>query len=325
MAIPTGIAGQVGVKTETTHGTAVTVDRFYEFNSESIEGDIGRLESQGIRAGNRILRSDRWAVGAKTVGGDLEMELHSKSMGLWLQHMFGSIAITTPDGGTLSRDHTATPGDLPAGLTVQVGRPDESGTVRPYTYEGCVVESWELSAKTDEIGMLKVTLNGEDWTTATALATASYPTDTQLLTFVGATLSIAGSAVDCTELTLTGSNSLKTDRTKIGSQVRRQPVEADRREYGGEAGLYFPDLTAYNRFVNGTEAALVALWRGSLIEGSLYYQLEVTCNVRFDKPSGPNVSGPDELMVSMPFKCLDTGAGAGSAITAVYRTTDTVS
>ena len=324
MAIPTGIAAQLGIKEETTHGTPVVVDRFYEIVSAPFALTIERMESAGLRAGTRVLRSDRWVAGAKSATGTVNMEVANKSMGLWLKHMFGTIATTQPDAGGSPTvyDHTATPGDLPVGLTIQVGVPDETGAVQPYTYEGCVVESWELGATVGEIGKLTASIDAEDEKTATALASASYPTGLTLLTFVEATLDIAGTTTDVKSFTVAGSNSLETGRGKLGSALRKKPAETTQREYTGTVDAYFNGLTAYNRFVTGTEAALVARFTGATIAGVYTYELTVTMNVRFDGDT-PTVDGPDEIMQPLTFKCLDTGAGPSTAISALYRTTDT--
>jgi hypothetical protein len=307
---------------ETTYGTPVTPTRGYEFNSESMALDIERLESAGLRAGTRVLRSDRWAAGAKSVGGTIEMDLQNKSFGLWLKHMFGGFAVATPGGATNARTHTATPGDLPVGLTVQVGRASENGTVNAFTYHGCKVASWDLSADVGEIGKLSVDLIGEDEDTSTSLATASYASSSSLLVFTQATLSVAGSDVDVRSATLAGDNGLDVDRYKLGSALRKAPVEAAMRAYTGTLDAYFANLTAYNRFVNGTEAALVLEFVGATIEGAFNFGLEVTCNVRFDGET-PTVGGPDEIAQSLPFKCVSADGTPGSAITAVYTTTDT--
>ena len=97
------------------------------------------------------------------------------------------------------------------------------------------------------------------------------------------------------------------------------------RRYAGNVAAWFEDLTAYNRFVSGTEAALVAKFQGALIESvtpDYYYELEVTANVRFDGDT-PEVSGPDELEQRLPYVCVDDGSGPDSAISVLYRTTDT--
>lgn len=128
MPIPTGLAAQLGIAEETTHGTAVVVDRFYEIISAPFSLEIERMESAALRAGTRVLRSDRWVAGARSVSGTVNMEIANQSMGLWLHHMFGTIVTDQPDvgGSPTVYDHTATPGDLPVGLTIQVGVPRRS-------------------------------------------------------------------------------------------------------------------------------------------------------------------------------------------------------
>lgn len=322
MPIPSGLSAQVMIAEEVTYGTPVTPTRGYEFNSESMALDIERLESAGLRAGTRVLRSDRWAPGAKSVGGTIEMDLQTKSFGLWLKHMFGEFGVTTPGGATNARHHTATPGDLPVGLTVQVGRTSQDGTTRPFTYHGCMVAGWDISADVGEIGKVSVDLIGEDEDTSTGLATASYASSSSLLVFTQATLNVAGSPIDVRSATIAGDNGLDTDRYRIGSALRKTPVEAAMRNYTGSLDAYFVDLTAYNRFVNGTEAALVLEYTGANIEGAFDFGLRITCNVRFDGET-PTVGGPDEIAQSLPFKCVSSDGTGGTAITALYVTTDT--
>jgi hypothetical protein len=319
MAIPTGLAAQLGVVTETTYGTPVTVTRFYELTDESMKMDIERMESAGLRAGTRVLRSDRWVAGRKTVAGDVNLELANKSFGLLFTHMLGGAAVTTSATGVYT--HTFTPGDLPVSATVQVGRPNNAGTVQPFTYHGCRVASWEISANLGEIGKLKLSLVAEDEDTSTGLASASYPTGLTLLTFKEATLSLASSAIPVTAVTLTGDNGLAADRHRLGSQVIKQPLEAGMRDYSGTIDADFESTTAYARFVSGTEAALVLAFTGATIATGYTYLAQFTCNVRFDGDT-PNVSGPEELRQPLRFKCLDSGSGPSTAISLSYVTSD---
>lgn len=184
------------------------------------------------------------------------------------------------------------------------------------------MDSWEIGATVGEIGKLSVSIDAEDETTGTELAIASYPTDLTLLTFVEATLDIAGAEVDVKSFNVTGSNSLATDRGQLGSALRKKPVETAMREYTGTVEAYFSGLAAYNRFVDGTEAALIAKFTGVTINDTYKYELMVTMNVRFDGDT-PTVDGPEEIMQPLAFKCLDSGAGPDTAISAVYRTIDT--
>jgi hypothetical protein len=323
MPIGSGVSAQLGIAEEVTYGTPVTPARFYEFVSESIKQEIERVESAGLRAGLVMPRSTRWATGKKTVAGELSFEVATKNFGLWFKHMLGGFAVATPGGGTLTRDHTFTPADLTGrSLTVQVGRPDVGGTVRAFTYHGCKVAEFELTAEVDELLTLGVTILGEDEDTSTALATPSYPTGDALFVFTQGVLQVAGSNQDVKGFSLSGNNGLSDDRYFLGSQLRKNPLEASRREYTGELTAEFESLTAYNRFVNGTEAQLVLTFTAGLIEGAFNYRLVITANVRFDGET-PSVEGPDIVAVTLPFKCLNSGAGDATALQIDYRTTDT--
>jgi tail tube protein len=321
MPIPSGLSAQFGVAEETTYGTPVTPTRFYEFTKETLKQDIKRIESAGLRAGTRIQRSDRWVPGVKSVGGVVTMELADRSFGLWWKHALGSVASAQPDAGgnpTVWR-HTFTPGDLPVGLTAQVGRTGMDSTTRAFTYHGCRVNEWELEASAGKPATLAVTLLGEDEETDTALAVAAYPANLGLMTFVSGSILVAGAGIDVKEINLSGNNNLASDRYFFGSRLRKQPTDNGMREYTGEIKSEFHDLVAYNRFVTGTEAALVLLFEGSTISGAFKFHTQITANVRFDGET-PTVEGPETIEQSLPFKCL--GNAAATAISVQYQTTD---
>lgn len=320
-----GTGAQLGIIEEVTYGTFLAPTRFFEFVNESITLDIGRIESQGWRANQRVLRTGRWRSGRRLVAGDITLELQNKSMGLWFKHAFGTIATTTPGGGTLTRDHTATLGNLKGkSLTIQVGRDsrDASSTVRPFSYTGCKVRRWEISCALNQLALLKLGIVGQDESTAQSLATASYATGIELFSFIEGSLTIAAVATPVKSAMIGVDNALPDDDYALGSALMREPLEPALRNATGDLDADFTDLTAYNRFINGTEATLDLLFVGSTIEGALKYQVDVAANVRFDGKT-PVVSNPQEIRLSsMPFKVI--APAAGEPITAVYRTTDTV-
>ncbi|MCP2168133.1 phage tail tube protein [Goodfellowiella coeruleoviolacea] len=322
MAIPSGLSAQLGVGEETTYGTAVTPSRFYEFRQESVSLSIERLASTALRAGARVLRSDRWAPGQRSVSGDITMEVGTEGYGLWLKHALGSVTSTQPDATnapTVWR-HVFTPGDLPPGLTVQIGRPDTGGVVRPFTYSGCRVSSWTLECSVGEFLTLQVSLLGRDETTATALATAAYPAGSVPLTFVTGSLSLGGTETCVRSVSIAGSNALAEDRYCIGGGgLRDVPVEQGLREITGTLEGEFKDLTAYNRFTNGEEAELVLTFQGPVISGTLRHELVLTANTRFDGAT-PAVGGPEIVMQSLPIVVTDTGT---QSVRVEYQTTDT--
>jgi hypothetical protein len=312
MAIPSGLDAQFGCKTETTYGTAVTVDRFMPLVEESVSHEIERLESSGILTGARVMRSQQWAAGAETIEGDLGFEVYDRGIGLLFTHMFGGLVTT----GSGPYTHTFTPGTLTGkSLTMQIGRPDTGGTVRPFTIAGVKVASWEIACQVGEIATLGLSIVGKSITTATALATASYPSSIAPMVFTGGSVTIGGSSVSAKGFTLSGDNALDADRRFLGSGQTAEPLEAGLRTYEGTVDLEFSDLTQYARFTGGTEAALVlALSKGTST-------VTITANARFDA-NAPAVSGRDGLvMQSVPFKCVGATTDAG-AITAVLVNAD---
>ena len=313
MALKSGLAAQVGLKTETTWGTAVTVDRFTPLISESMTEKIERLESAGIAPGARVLRSGQWATGNVEVSGDLGFELYQQGMGLWFRHMFG--AVSTSGAGPYT--HTFTPGDMSDDhFTLQIGKPDVAGTVQPFTFSGCKVTEWELAAKAGELVTLGVSVVGKDLATGTSLATASYGTGSGLpFSFAHASVTVGGSAAYVKEITLKGSNGLAVDRRGIGSAYIKEPLEAELRAYEGEMVCEFESLAQMNLFRNGTENALVLT-----IDAGSAAKCVITTNVRYDG-STPEVQGRGVTELKVPFKCLGPSTDAG-AITAVLTNSD---
>ncbi len=325
MALRSGLAAQWGMVAEVTPGTYVAPTRFLEMTEDSLALSIERIESAAIRSTNRVLRSDRWVAGAKSVGGATGFEVADRGFGLLLKHMLGSVQITTPGGGTNTRDHTVTLGDMDGlSATVQVGRPDVGGTVRAFSYLGCKVASWQITNSPNGLLLLQVNWDGMDETTAQSLAAASYPASQGLLSYVGGLITLAGSAFDVTDVTLTGDNGLDVGRHQIRqSQLKKEQHPAAMADLAGSLSADFTDLTAYNRFVNGTPASLVLNWEGATIEGALKYGVQVTyAAVRFDGTT-PNVSGAEILSQPLPFKVLNDGSNP--PISLRYRTTDTAS
>ena len=176
--------GQVGMKKETTYGTGVTVDRFYEILPDSSHDfDPEIIQGVGLRTGDGHRLSARRTPG--TGKGDLtvKVEVISKSFGVLLESFAPAIAINNVTGSmyqirALSTGTTT----LSNSYTIQVGVPDMTGTVRPYTYAGCVAKSFEIDAPSRGVPTLSVSFWASSVTTGTALATASYASSPTIFT-----------------------------------------------------------------------------------------------------------------------------------------------
>jgi len=323
---PSGLSAQLGVAPEVTYGTIVTPTRFFEIpeGGESIKLDADRLESAGLKVGRRVQNSGRVVINVKGAGGDINFDVLSKDFGFWLKYCLGKVVTTQPAAGPAPTvyDHTGTIDDLSAAgsFTLQIGRPDVGGTVRAFTYAGCMITSWGLSVGVDGLLTLKISVDCQREDLATGLAVASYTAGSEVLSYVGGLVTLAGSAFDVKELSLEGSNPLAVDRRFIRQNtLKKQPIENGLREYSGSLGAEFESLTAYNRFVAGTTAALELLFEGSIIETTYKHTLKVTIPiVRFDGET-PNVAGKEILDQPLPFKVLDDGTA--EPITILYRTT----
>lgn len=322
-----GIWAQIGYGVESTVGTYATPTRFLEMVSESMQLQVDRVESRAIRSATRTLRSNRWVTGRRSISGSVVHEVADRGFGLPLAAAFGggTWAIATPSGGTATRDVTITQGtNYGRGMTVQVGRPDTSGTVNAFSYLGCKVNSAELSSSVDGILSLSMSMVGIDETTGQSLASVSYPSTQSLLSWVGGTFNFGGAALDVKDFSLSVSHGL-TDRFFMRGSgpgtLTKEHIEAAMAEVSGSFTVEFDSLTQYNRYVNGTTGSLAGTWQGGTTESGTYYSLIVALPVvRFDGET-PNVGGPDILTLNVPFKGLVSGTLSPYTIT--YRTTDT--
>lgn len=323
----TAIDHQIGFVDESVYGTAVTVTRFFEFNSESIEETEGRTEGDPLRVGTYVKRSDRFTPYFSGAAGNVQFDVLTKGFGFFLKHMTGAVATTGP-AETTAYTHTATMGDLFGKFfTCQVGRPlHPSGTVQPFTYTGGKVTEWTFSNSVDGNLVLDLGLDFQQVATATALATASYPTGMDNLTWAGGTVTIGGTQVDVTDISIKGSNGLNVDRRYISGSTNKKEPTSGRREIEFSLSADFDSLTQRNRAhattKSGALAQIVATWVGPTLLGStIYPTLQITLPAaRFDAWKGA-AEGPDAISQEL------SGAvrydGTNSAATIVYKSADT--
>jgi hypothetical protein len=323
----TTMNSQLGIVNEVTYGTPLTVTRFFEYDSESVALQTGRVESPSLRSGTRVLRSDRFEPYRMGAAGNVVMPVPTKGFGIWLTHMLGGSSIGSVTDGNQTQTHVVGPllGDF---FTMQIGKPfNPSGTVQPFTYHGCKVTGWTLSCDLDGFLTADIAIDAEDEDTSTALATASYPADFRCFSFTGAALTIASTSIEVRNFSVSGDNALDTNRRYLrNSALKKEPVENGMRTYEWSCTADFSDLTQYNRFSSATRAgavaAIVATFDGPVAHaGTTLPRLEITIPVaRFDDVS-QNISGPEALTQDISGVALFDGTNSPVSIT--YRTSDT--
>jgi hypothetical protein len=320
MTTGSGLDAQLGYKLETTVGTAVTVDKFLEFNSEGFEFDPGYIEPTGLRVGTKFKRGARLVQSRKMVTGSIEVNHSTRLMGALWKLALGS-AITTPTvvlGSAYQQTHQT--GDhFGKSATFQIGRPEPSTqTVKPHTIYGCKCTGWEFSVSDNEVAKLRVDLDGWDEATATALATASYVTAeefnfSQVTDFkLGATIAgtspltySSGTAVAAIvkSFSLKGDNAFATERFGLGnSGVKKEQLENGTPTITGTLDAEYLQSEFYTPFKANTATSLVLKFEGSVISGTDKNTLEfIMPEIRIKKVT-PKVTGPDLVQATVEFE-----------------------
>lgn len=324
MATGSGLDAQVMVGEEPAWGTAVTPDRAYEFNDEGFKREPSWLEPTGLRAGQKYKRASRVIVSRESVSGDLTLEHATKGMGLLWKHALASSTTPTQLDASAAYEQIHTPGDFRGlGLTVQVGRPEPAtGTVRPFTYTGCKIGSWELNVSDNAIPTLKVTFDGRKEDTTAVLAAASYPAGSHVFSFADASLTLGGTvttasgkttvtgataiATVVTEVSVAGEAPMATERFGIGNAgLKSEQLENDTPTITGSLSAEFSKTELYDVYANNDTTALVLKLEGQEIATGHKETLEIILPAVKLKSAAPNVGGPDIVSMSTDFEGYD--------------------
>lgn len=328
---------QFGVATESTYGTPVTVTRFYELNpGDGFDYRPNRVQGTGLRVGAIGPRSARRVTPNGDYGGTFNFEVLSKSFGLLWWYLTGG-TVPTPtlvSGSTYQVVHT-----LSAGFrmfTGQLGVPrinsDGSATVDAFTATGCVIPGWGLTMDNSDILKLRTDIDARDMSTATALATASYPTAPNLFSFAGAAL-YGGTYTAPTSTALASGGTQLANITSFSMDVARN-ADVSRYLAGaagkkaipipglaavtGSLGIEYSDTVYRDAFLADTDLTLVANFTaGALSTGSETVQV-CLARIRLDgelpKPTG------DTTKATCNFTALEDGTNPLLQI--VQRTAD---
>jgi phage baseplate assembly protein gpV len=322
MAIGSGIGSQLGIATETTFNTPVTVSRFYEFTSENLNYNKKTAVGMGLRAGGLLPRSQRRVVTTSDVTGDISLDLPTRGLGLLLSQSTGTVpSPTTVSTGVYS--YTFTLGDVYGkSFTAQVGVPQYNGTVTPKTVAGAKVSSFELSVANAAIAMGKFNIDGASITTGISLATASYSSATNLFNFSQGAITLDGTSIaNIRDFSVTVDNTLKGDRYNLGSSgIKAEQLINGFRKISGKITAEFTDTTLFGKVLSDANAAIVLTFTGATIASTYKETLSITISAAKFNADTPKVTSPGVIDLSMDFEAYDNGTDA--PLTIVYQTAD---
>jgi hypothetical protein len=321
MALP--VNSQFGFKKETTWGTAVTVDKFFEYDNESFAGTSEYYDGVGLRADTTFAPSSRTKKLKRTAGGDMSMSMPYKNLGAILDQMVtGTVTPVVVNGTGFKSTFNVGLGAAPTkSATIQVNKPRVDSTDVAFTYPGSTITAAGFAFATGSVPTLNTSWMAKDETTPTttppgaALASASYPANDNIWTELEITVSV-------NSVTATGVRSVNLNwqipreplRVLDGSSTYGQPIVNGRAGIEGTIDAYWDAAAVayYDLFRAGTFVPIVVTVASTTaISGSTAFPTMVytmtNCQLR---GTSPTVSGPDLIGLSIPFAVKYDGTNA---------------
>lgn len=343
MGTRAGLDSQVGIVAESTVGTGATVTRFFEFDDEDFVFTPTWQENEGLKAGSVYKRASRVGITRKAVSGQLVLKHGTKGFGLLWKHCIGSTATATVIASTTAFKQTHVySARVGLSFTIQVGRPEPStGTVKPHTFTGCKVTSWELTASENAALMLTVNFDGWQETTATALAAASYSSAQAIFEGIHCTtFTLGGTAATTTGVTaitsgvpmaavaptftIRGDIPLATERYGLlGAGVKSEQLENDYPTITGTIDAEYLQAEAYALYIAQTTTALEVNFTQGDAGSSNPFKLGFLMPAVKFKNVKPSVDGPGLVRSPIEFEAYDDGGGSNPVLQVTLVSTDT--
>ncbi len=203
----------IGLKLETTYGTAAVPDQFPEFLTESLDSKPTFVQGKGLRVASRVDRAARRSVGEVLGEGSITIEAPTKGLGIFLNAGMGTVTSTVVPGQTpavYQQVHTPTKTDPINTYTIQKGIPPlGGGPTDPVTFLGAACKTLEIAAKQGAIVEVTTDWTAREVQTAIAYTPPVYPTPQDVFTFAHGVICVGGTIVPPTATALaTGGTAL---------------------------------------------------------------------------------------------------------------------
>lgn len=306
---------------ETIYGTPVAVSgssEFSLFQSESLRGQVTIQIVPNISSAHRDL--NQTYIGSEIVEGDIQVAVAYEGLETLLLHMFG--ALNNGGGGvsgTFIRDFDlASRGryqdtNSPS-LSMHVSRGIVgSGVTNPtvFTYEGCVVDGFDLTCTRDGALLLTITFFGQTETISTGAIVTSFPT-APVANGTECVVSWGAGNIPVTDFTISARRAIDRDRFFLGTTQTAEPpmgqyeitvsanTEWDNENRNGTDTLRedFRARTARTLRMRFTSV-------GSIPATSQKYEFDLLMDGALITAFPPNVSAVGRVVVPMTFTAFD--------------------
>ena len=326
MGIGSGLGSSFGFVPEATYGTYVAPTRWVE-GSAKLRKSKNVYQGGGMAAGRMMQPGSRRVVTWKAGGGTFEAMVQSVRMGHLLNGLMGGTVTPVQQGGTTAYLQTHGLAD-PFGkfYTMQAGVPDLGGTVRPYTFLGCQIDSCEFSCEIGNSLMAAFDVSARDVSEAQTLAAPSYPASNEFH-WAQAALKLGTFGAEA-QVDGVRKVSIKIERPKhdggpyMGNQgLRSQGVLNAWTKITGTIEADFLDKTVFaDRFASDAPTSMVWEFLGPLIQTPHVETFRITIPQVFFDGQTPAAETPDVVKGSFGFSAQFDGTNQP---TVTYMSTDT--
>lgn len=331
----------IGVGKESTFGTLVTPDHFYEFLTETFNWVPTFTMNNGQRVGRILQRVDRRVLTKEESTGDLDIEGFTKGLGFLFQAALGTATSTLVSGSAYQQLITPTTSDYLNSYTIQKGIPPLGGAAAsPQTYAGMVCTGFTMTIGNAAIPTFKFPWAGKSMDTSTALTAPSYISNNQVWSFKDGSIQIGGAVTvptattlatggtvvaDIIDASLVWNNATDGGGFNLGGngQRARKPATGDR-VAAGSLTAEFDSTVLLAAWRAQTPLSLVLNFTSTVapISGGIFPQLQITCPAILLNGEMPRANSGKVIIQTIPFDVMDNGV-AGSSLYVAIVTAET--
>lgn len=319
MGIGSGLGSSFGLVPESIYGTYVAPTRWVE-GVARLKKTKNIYQGGGMAAGRMMQPGSRRVVTWKAAGGQFDCAVQSVRMGHLLNGLMGGVVTPVQQGATTAYLQTHPMAD-PFGrfYTMQSGIPDLGGTVRPYSFLGCQIDSCEFSCDLGGSLMASLQVASRDVTEAQTLAAPSYPAANEFH-WAQATLKLGTFGAEA-QVDAVRKMSLKIERSKhdggpyMGNAgLRSQGVLDDWSKITGTVDADFLDKTVFaDKFASDGSTSMVWEFIGPQIGVSGFFEtFRIKIPQIFFDTDTPTAESPDVVKTPYNFTAQFDGTNQPS-------------
>lgn len=330
MSIGSGLAGSVGLAEESDYGvyTAPTL-HLAPSGAVALKKTMNTVQGGGIAAGRMVRDGSRRVVVSEAAGGTVPFEVTKKKMGLLLRHIFGSTASPVQQAATTAYLQSHSLGDnFGHSLGVQVGVPDRTGTVHPYSFLGGKVTQAEFACAAGGLLTVNLTLDCAQVVEDETLASPSYTTGMKPFHFREMTVKLGSYGSEAAisgvkGFTLTIERPQDVEAFYAGADgIKDEPVMNEFVGISGSLDMDFVDKTEVaDLFAADTSTSMVIEFVGANIASTYYETFSLRVPMTFFNGDTPSVDGPGIVAGSNAFEGQNDLSHA--AVSCTYMSVDT--